>query len=203
MRRCFQAPSVRTEIRCWSAVLARAAHVSRSFPAALRLLPVSVLCCVALWMIMITILARDMIRMADCVNMEGGKDQQDRWRYEYNSHWEVLILKKNQSLRSWEYIFLCAKRKKKHIVRQNGSLFCGRVYKPVPTDSETATNERGSTSQKVWIQWEALQCSSVFIPRGNKWYTNYTIYSYLLVTNTLPTVNPTRKHRTTQIHTSG
>ena len=46
--------------------------VSRSFPAALRL-PVSVLCGVALWTIMITILARDMIKMADCVPMEGEK----------------------------------------------------------------------------------------------------------------------------------
>jgi hypothetical protein len=33
-----------------------------------------------------TVLARGMIRMADCVPMEGEKGQQDRWRYEYNSH---------------------------------------------------------------------------------------------------------------------
>lgn len=50
---------------------------------------------------------------------------------------------------------------------------------------------------KVWIQWKKLQCSSVFIPRGKKWYRNYTHYPYLLVTNTLPTANPARKHRTT------
>jgi hypothetical protein len=80
----------RDQVSCWSAGLARAARCQPCISSCFAAPSVSE-CCVACASLdgrdYSTVLARGMIRMADCVPMDGGKGPTRPMEiYEYNSH---------------------------------------------------------------------------------------------------------------------